>query len=95
MWQSVHKKKLWNDKIVPYNVENMVSDNVEECPQEETVAVNMVEETVAVNTVEEEFYMSLEDYVTKLCQIRAFKRFCRKVITVDGAYLKGDFKEPY
>ncbi|CAI9269790.1 unnamed protein product [Lactuca saligna] len=32
------------DKIVPYNVENIVSDNVEECPQEETVAVNTVEE---------------------------------------------------
>ncbi|CAI9290200.1 unnamed protein product [Lactuca saligna] len=32
------------DKIVPYNVENIVSDNVEECPQEETVALNTVEE---------------------------------------------------
>nr|KAJ0216368.1 hypothetical protein LSAT_V11C300114420 [Lactuca sativa] len=31
------------DKIVPYNVENVVSDIVEECPQEETVAVNTVE----------------------------------------------------
>nr|KAJ0207898.1 hypothetical protein LSAT_V11C500268790 [Lactuca sativa] len=34
------------EKIVPYNVENIVSDNVEECPQEETVAVNTVEEEI-------------------------------------------------
>nr|KAJ0213233.1 hypothetical protein LSAT_V11C400171770 [Lactuca sativa] len=32
------------DKIVPYNVRNIVSDNVEECPQEETVAMNTVDE---------------------------------------------------
>nr|KAJ0206011.1 hypothetical protein LSAT_V11C500293670 [Lactuca sativa] len=32
------------DKIVSYNVENIVSDNVEECSQEETVAVNTMEE---------------------------------------------------
>nr|KAJ0191412.1 hypothetical protein LSAT_V11C800408660 [Lactuca sativa] len=35
------------DDIVPYNVENIeniVCDNVEECPEEETVAVNPVEE---------------------------------------------------
>nr|KAJ0224100.1 hypothetical protein LSAT_V11C200067350 [Lactuca sativa] len=35
------------DKIVPYNFENIkniVSDNVKECPEEETVAVNTVEE---------------------------------------------------
>ncbi|CAI9294165.1 unnamed protein product [Lactuca saligna] len=31
-------------KVVPYNVENIVSDNVEDCPEEETVALNMVEE---------------------------------------------------
>nr|KAJ0203098.1 hypothetical protein LSAT_V11C500252650 [Lactuca sativa] len=31
------------DKFVPYNVENIVSDNVEECTQEETVAVNTME----------------------------------------------------
>nr|KAJ0193520.1 hypothetical protein LSAT_V11C800401390 [Lactuca sativa] len=31
-------------KVVPYNVENVVSDNVEECPEEETVAMNTVEE---------------------------------------------------
>ncbi|CAI9297609.1 unnamed protein product [Lactuca saligna] len=34
------------DKIVPYNVENIVSDNVVECPQEETVAMNTVEEEI-------------------------------------------------
>nr|KAJ0187363.1 hypothetical protein LSAT_V11C900462780 [Lactuca sativa] len=32
------------EKVVPYNVENIVSDNVEECREEETVAVNTVEE---------------------------------------------------
>nr|KAJ0204145.1 hypothetical protein LSAT_V11C500240600 [Lactuca sativa] len=32
------------EKFVPYNVENVVSDNVEECPKEETVAVYTVEE---------------------------------------------------
>nr|KAJ0194043.1 hypothetical protein LSAT_V11C800428720 [Lactuca sativa] len=31
-------------KVVPYNVENIVSDNVEDCPEEETVALNTVEE---------------------------------------------------
>ncbi|CAI9275515.1 unnamed protein product [Lactuca saligna] len=34
------------EKIVPYNVENIVSDNIEECPQEETVAVNTTEEEI-------------------------------------------------
>nr|KAJ0224515.1 hypothetical protein LSAT_V11C100049030 [Lactuca sativa] len=33
-------------KVVPYKVENIVSDNVEECPEEETVALNMVEEKI-------------------------------------------------
>ncbi|CAI9304468.1 unnamed protein product [Lactuca saligna] len=32
------------DKIVPYNVENIVYDNVEGCPKEETVEVNTIEE---------------------------------------------------
>nr|KAJ0195675.1 hypothetical protein LSAT_V11C700383390 [Lactuca sativa] len=32
------------EKVVPYNVENIVSNNVEECPEEETVALNTVEE---------------------------------------------------
>ncbi|CAI9279642.1 unnamed protein product [Lactuca saligna] len=32
------------EKVVPYNVENIVSDNVEDCPEEETVALNTVEE---------------------------------------------------
>ncbi|CAI9280984.1 unnamed protein product [Lactuca saligna] len=32
------------EKIVPYNVENVVSDNVEECLEEETMAVNTVDE---------------------------------------------------
>ncbi|XP_023739446.1 uncharacterized protein LOC111887510 [Lactuca sativa] len=32
------------EKVVPYNFENIVSDNVEDCPEEETVALNTVEE---------------------------------------------------
>ncbi|CAI9272486.1 unnamed protein product [Lactuca saligna] len=32
------------EKVVPYNVENIVSDIVEDCPEEETVALNTVEE---------------------------------------------------
>nr|KAJ0201578.1 hypothetical protein LSAT_V11C600327670 [Lactuca sativa] len=32
------------EKVVPYNVDNIVSDNVEDCPEEETVALNTVEE---------------------------------------------------
>ncbi|CAI9279083.1 unnamed protein product [Lactuca saligna] len=40
------------EKVVPYNVENIVYDNVEECPEEETVALN---------TVKEKNYMSLEE----------------------------------
>nr|KAJ0190380.1 hypothetical protein LSAT_V11C800453860 [Lactuca sativa] len=32
------------EKVVPYNVENIVSDNVEDCPEEETVALNTIEE---------------------------------------------------
>nr|KAJ0217432.1 hypothetical protein LSAT_V11C300132820 [Lactuca sativa] len=31
------------DNIVPYNVENIISDNVEECPKEETIVVNTME----------------------------------------------------
>ncbi|CAI9298272.1 unnamed protein product [Lactuca saligna] len=33
-------------KVVPYNVENVVYDNVEECPEEEIVPVNTVEEKI-------------------------------------------------
>nr|KAJ0223696.1 hypothetical protein LSAT_V11C200088650 [Lactuca sativa] len=32
------------EKVLPYNVENIVSNNVEDCPEEETVALNTVEE---------------------------------------------------
>ncbi|CAI9290804.1 unnamed protein product [Lactuca saligna] len=32
------------EKVVPYNVENIIFDNVEDCPEEETVALNTVKE---------------------------------------------------
>ncbi|CAI9261521.1 unnamed protein product [Lactuca saligna] len=32
------------EKVVPYNVENIVSNNVEDCPEEETMELNTVEE---------------------------------------------------
>ncbi|CAI9274108.1 unnamed protein product [Lactuca saligna] len=52
VFQGLVKQTEVVEKGVAYNVENIISDNVEECPEEETVALN---------TVDEIFYMSLED----------------------------------
>nr|KAJ0206255.1 hypothetical protein LSAT_V11C500287460 [Lactuca sativa] len=161
------------DKIVPYNVENIVSDNVEECPQEETVTINIVEEenlyefgrladktlsdgeesnegwsedefrhgkkasdifygmppipgcpdpivepepfhslgpnddmfarqtydnkqqlifALSLKETREKFQFKTKHSNKNRYEIRAFKRFFRKVIIMDDAHLKGDFK---
>ncbi|CAI9299534.1 unnamed protein product [Lactuca saligna] len=46
VFQGLVKQTEAVEKVVPYNVENVVSDNVEECPEEETVEVNTVEEKI-------------------------------------------------
>ena len=44
VFQGLVEQREAAEKVVPYNVENIVSDNVEDCPEEETVALNTVEE---------------------------------------------------
>ncbi|XP_052627220.1 uncharacterized protein LOC111919448 [Lactuca sativa] len=44
VFQGLIEQREAAEKVVPYNVENIVSDNVEDCPEEETVALNTVEE---------------------------------------------------